>query len=55
MITLDEAIVHAREVADTRTDLCEECRAEHLQLAQWLEELKVYRNLDINNEQKKNL
>ena len=38
-MTLNEAIKHAREVAESRTDLCEECRAEHEQLAEWLEEL----------------
>ena len=38
-MTLEEAIKHAREVAENRTDLCEECRAEHEQLAEWLEEL----------------
>ena len=55
---LDEAIVHAREVAERnrnqyknchsdRTDIrhqtCEECAKEHDQLAEWLEELKQYR------------
>lgn len=39
-MTLDEAIVHARETAECRSDLCENCRAEHAQLADWLEELK---------------
>ena len=57
-MTLDEAIVHAREVAERnrkqykncpsdRTDIryqtCEECAEEHEQLAEWLEELKSYR------------
>ena len=37
---LNEAIKHARDVAENRTDLCEECRAEHRQLAEWLEKLK---------------
>ena len=44
-LSIDEAIAHAREVANTRTDLCDECRAEHRQLAEWLEQLKVYRDL----------
>ena len=54
-MTLDEAIVHAREVAERnrnqykncpsdRTDIrhqtCEECAEEHEQLASWLEDLK---------------
>ena len=57
-MTLDEAILHAREVAERnrkqykncpsdRTDIryqtCEECTEEHKQLAEWLEELKSYR------------
>ena len=57
-MTLDEAILHAREVAERnrkqykncpsdRTDIryqtCEECEEEHEQLAEWLEELKSYR------------
>ena len=54
-MTLDEAILHAREVAERnrkqykncpsdRTDIryqtCEECAEEHEQLASWLEDLK---------------
>ena len=54
-MTLDEAILHAREVAvrnrkqykncpsdrtDIRHQTCEECAEEHNQLAEWLEELK---------------
>lgn len=46
-MTIDEAIVHAREVAECREDMCEECRAEHEQLAEWLEELKAYQQLDL--------
>lgn len=42
-MTLDEAIQHAQETADARTDLCAECRAEHQQLADWLRELKDLR------------
>ena len=62
-MTLDEAIIHAREVAEnvrynaytfTESDLlkeecrkakaeCLECAKEHEQLADWLEELKDYR------------
>ena len=36
-MTLDEAIEHAEEVATTR---CGECAEEHMQLAEWLRELK---------------
>ena len=57
-MTLDEAILHAREVAvrnrkqykncpsdrtDIRHQTCEECAEEHEQLAEWLEDLKSYR------------
>ena len=45
-MTLDEAIAHAREVAENRNDLCDECRREHAQLAEWLEELKNRRAND---------
>lgn len=55
MLSIDEAIAHAREVAERnrkqykncpsdRTDIrhqtCEECAEEHEQLAQWLEDYK---------------
>ena len=49
-MTLDEAIVHARETAECRTGLCESCRAEHAQLADWLDELKILRERMKNNE-----
>ena len=63
-MSIDEAIAHAREVAERnrkqykncpsdRTDIkhqtCEECAEEHEQLAEWLEELKAYRTLDKTN------
>lgn len=61
-MTLDEAIAHAREVAernrrainfesedsvddDIKTN-CLNCAEEHEQLAEWLEELKRYRELE---------
>lgn len=43
-MTLDEAISHAEEVAAT---CCDNCRADHLQLAAWLKELKERRANDI--------
>lgn len=43
-LTIEQAIKHAREVAEERKDLCEDCRDEHLQLALWLEELKSYKD-----------
>lgn len=42
-MTIEEAIAHAQKTADTRTDLCDECREEHRQLADWLTELKQLR------------
>ena len=60
-LTLNEAIAHAREVAERnrkqykncpsdRTDIrhqtCEECAEEHKQIAEWLEELKRRREYD---------
>lgn len=41
-MTLDEAIKHAEEKADELG--CTECANEHRQLAEWLKELKKYRN-----------
>jgi hypothetical protein len=52
-MTLDEAIKHCNEVAErlegkngyAYTDVtCEECAKEHRQLAEWLKELKAYRD-----------
>lgn len=37
-MTLDEAIIHAQEVADRQG--CTECGLQHLQLVKWLKELK---------------
>lgn len=60
-LTLDEAIKHAKEVAkqkyiegmlchanpdDGLLDGCIKCADEHEQLAKWLEELKVYKDLE---------
>lgn len=61
-LTLDDAISHAKEVAeknyrgadfesidsvdnDIKTN-CIKCAKEHMQLAEWLEELKSYRDLE---------
>ena len=47
-MTIDEAIVHAREVASRKFDdrvHCIRCAEEHEQLAEWLEELKAYRSI----------
>lgn len=45
---IDEAIVHAREVASMNFGdrvHCIRCAEEHIQLAEWLEELKQYREI----------
>ena len=44
MMTLEEAIIHAKEKAQTIK--CKECADEHRQLAEWLEELKKYRETE---------
>ena len=59
-MTIDEAIAHAREVAKRRMaeyenhydkdahyypTQCKKCAEEHIQLAEWLEELKQYRTI----------
>lgn len=43
MMTLEEAIEHCEEVAKIT---CGECANEHLQLAEWLRELKQRREQD---------
>ena len=48
MLSIDEAIAHAREVASRKFDdrvHCIKCSEEHEQLAEWLEELKALRLL----------
>ena len=57
MLSIDEAIAHAREVASRKFDdrvHCISCAKEHEQLAEWLEELKALRELksklDINSQ-----
>ena len=50
-MTIDEAIAHAREVASRKFDdrvHCIRCAEEHEQLAEWLEELKAYREKKCN-------
>lgn len=58
-MTIDEAITHARKIADENSDCwknclnnsirCNQCEQEHEQLVAWLEELKAYRTLDKTN------
>lgn len=46
-MTLDEAIIHSREVAkEKRSEGCIECAKEHEQLAEWLKELAERREAD---------
>lgn len=61
-MTLDDAITHAEEVAQDKENLantlwdsrekryCNECAEEHRQLAEWLKELKAYREADRGGE-----
>ena len=52
-MTIDEAIIHAREVASRKFDdrvHCIKCAEEHEQLAEWLEELKQYRAIGTQEE-----
>jgi hypothetical protein len=43
-MTLDQAIQHCYEIAEN--EQCHDCAKEHLQLAEWLEELRDYRERD---------
>ena len=43
MMTLEEAIIHCEDVANDRAGCCEDCAEEHRQLAEWLKELKAYK------------
>ena len=44
-MTLEEAIIHCRDVASDESK-CEECRENHAQLAMWLMELKIIRDIE---------
>lgn len=48
MKTLDEAIKHCEEVADECA--IKQCAADHRQLAEWLRELKEYRENQVQNQ-----
>ncbi len=43
MMSLDDAVIHCK--ARAKVD-CSECAKEHQQLAEWLEELKSYKDLE---------
>ena len=46
-MTIDEAITHCIEVAEQNEDQsCKKCANEHRQLAEWLRELKAYREAE---------
>lgn len=47
-MTLDEAIKHARHVAEA---VCAGCAEDHLQLAEWLEDYKRLKLLEEENQQ----
>lgn len=49
IITLDDAITHCYDIADGKTGACEDCRAEHMMLGSWLRELKLRRELELQN------
>ena len=59
-MTIDEAITHAKEVSSRKFDdrvHCIRCAEEHEQLAEWLEELKMYKSLaprELVSEKQKN-
>ena len=71
MLSIDEAIAHAREVANTQRGKsgiclqnglecehfsdCLKCAEEHEQLAEWLEELKAYREIGTVEECRNNI
>jgi hypothetical protein len=47
-MTLQEAIDHCFEVAEAEG--CSDCAQEHLQLAEWLLELKEFRRLQVKED-----
>ena len=49
---LDEAIKHCKEVAKSK---CDSCGAEHKQLAEWLIELKEYREQEDKEDEERAL
>jgi hypothetical protein len=59
-LTLDEALKHCEEIAEkycekvedglTADDFCDSCASEHRQLAEWLRELKAYKDARVGCE-----
>ena len=47
-MTLDETIEKYREKGNPYGTCCEGCEKEHEQLAEWLEELKLIREMDLS-------
>ena len=45
-MTLDEAIEHLDDILQNKEWECEECKNEHIQLKDWLDELKAYKVLE---------
>lgn len=46
-MTLEEAIKHYEDVANAK---CDSCGAEHRQLTEWLQELRLYRMASEHNQ-----
>lgn len=44
-MTLEEAIIHCEDVANDRAGCCKDYAEEHRQLAEWLKELRAYRQM----------
>ena len=63
MMTIDEAIIHAEEIAEINENIayntdsenwmdiaqCEKCAEEHRQLAEWLKELKKHQWISVED------
>lgn len=63
MMTIDEAIIHAEEIAEINENIayntdsenwmdiaqCEKCAEEHRQLAEWLKELKRFEWISVDD------
>ena len=47
-MTLDEAILHCKEIIENNS-VCKDCINDHIQLLDWLVELKAYRELFKSN------
>lgn len=48
---IEEAILHAKEVAERHTTALQECAFQHNELADWLEELRAYKDTGMTPEE----